>query len=380
MGERRWSSIEFDLVSAQDADAQLTTIEVWNPLDGLKIRLPTELAYVSGPPGPSRIDWLGGVDGELADARGALVGFMKLGDARDDQIVRFSKRYGVLGICPHGNIATHPGKEGRTHSCSFLCRDERVWEKDWVENHEWEGVGAEGGPERWDHFVKRGGRHWEPIAAWRCHARKFRAIWRICLAIREGAPTTALMWRDVCSQRRVLVEREGTPDEPYAVKNQRWKAARQALANSDTWLPLNEADLPSSDSWLRRAIDDPTAMIVGVVDTLIRDAGITVSMAWSLENPTSFRPTLALEPLRLVERQMIANQGVALFPALVAELIAFMARSDLMMCSICGNEFDWTTTYKKTPQSGYRRYCSEACRRLGRRQTHRKYEAGSRKF
>lgn len=124
-------------------------------------------------PIPARIDidseheslaWSGGARPALIRARPnmyeeLLVGFISLGDAPDEEILKFARRWGLLG---HHDLGNYPdlldqAEEPRDHLVAALA-----------------------GLTQWT----RHGR--EPMAAWRCWSHHARALLRVSAALREG--------------------------------------------------------------------------------------------------------------------------------------------------------------------------------------------------
>lgn len=79
--------------------------------------------------------------------------FVGLGQAPDEDVVRFAQRWGLLGLCRHGLPSAHTMRgEPRPHRCTRRIRD---------------------------------GLAYEPLAAWREHSQQARAILNLAAALHE---------------------------------------------------------------------------------------------------------------------------------------------------------------------------------------------------
>lgn len=91
--------------------------------------------------------------------RRMLASFLRLRDARG--VKRFAERYGVLGICPHGEPAPHESEGERCHP----QRDEVSY--------------------------------FEPVSDWLRYARLFEAVLRLTAALANGPCRNVELWRSI---------------------------------------------------------------------------------------------------------------------------------------------------------------------------------------
>jgi len=246
-----------------------------------------------------------------------LTGFLALGRATDDRILKYAREWGVLGICPCGLPHTHnPPIEG----LPFARWDQR--------SHRYRYIVAEDLPkeeaekfETWatelnERQITRGGQPCQPqiIAPGTC---------------RE--PLTA--WRELSSATRSAMNigaaiHSGQLPEPDDWNNlRRFYSARAAIA----WNPSD--------------VEDHAWILSAVVNEWIEVAGIRPQFQWA---PTGTNIILACPNVYVG----------TLWTALMSQLIFILNRSGgFSVCSGCGGIF----VPKKKPSRGVRRYC-EDCR------------------
>jgi hypothetical protein len=172
-------------------------------------------------PTPARIDidseheslaWSGGARSALIRARPdmyeeLLAGFVSLGDAPDEELLKFARRWGMLG---HHDLGNYPdlldrAEEPRDHLVAALA-----------------------GLTQWT----RHGR--EPMAAWRCWSHHARALLRVSAALREGRvgrpedvsmlchpSPTAYTWPDTAGLQPSWLRQPDYSPSPHTLRNQR---------------------------------------------------------------------------------------------------------------------------------------------------------------
>lgn len=97
--------------------------------------------------------------------RTLLSRFVGLGQAPDEDVVRFAQRWGLLDLCRHGLASAHTMRGGpRPHHCSRRIRD---------------------------------GLAYEPLTAWREHSQQARAILNLAAALHSGGPGRPRDWAEV---------------------------------------------------------------------------------------------------------------------------------------------------------------------------------------
>lgn len=127
-------------------------------------RVPNTLAC---PPFP-RLEWRPGNPKESPPIDQCFPEFIRLVDASNVRVLEFARRWGVLGICPHGLPKNHARR----------CEPLQL---------------LEGCSPCWN--------AWEPIAVWRDMAREAAAILDVTAALRAGRPASGQVWRNVTGPR-----------------------------------------------------------------------------------------------------------------------------------------------------------------------------------
>jgi len=124
-----------------------------------------------------------------------LMGFVKLENASDEEILEYARRWGVLGLCMHGRPYYH--RITQRHEKGLRLPNADKAPKLFVEDgcaHHW---GGEGG--------------WctEPFAQWRDYAGQIGAILKLSKICREKVPTPA----EQRGSRKYTEEKPGDPKD-----------------------------------------------------------------------------------------------------------------------------------------------------------------------
>lgn len=147
VGELRFRVPPMRLVNASEGGNQLDRTPPWRTAS----RTPLCLAW-----GGHHEEWR-----SQAPWQGSLDQFIRLADAPPEAILRFAQRWGVLGICNHGE----PGGQFHTaHGCNGVL---------------FRGISDA----RVDGHVA-----WEPLDAWYFYSRRTRELLRAALNILDGRP------------------------------------------------------------------------------------------------------------------------------------------------------------------------------------------------
>jgi len=313
-----------------DMVVDATRLAVADPLDGVRLAVPTEVRLHDG-----RLEWRVDSDwrtGALADR--CLWDFLRLADEADDASVSaFAKRYGVLGIRANGKPGT-----------------------------------ADGG---FPPSVDEGGIAWftEPIEAWRTYARNAKAALTLAMALRGGHRI---------NPRRVLTE--GGFDV--------------AAFTPPIEMPYFEGDPPGATAYLQTLHLLEPATFVDNMDTSpgqgrgtpksltdqrrwlgfnvgldwLRHAAISPRIVWDGEKP---RLTLGLSE-RWSLGSLSAWPANSLFSVLSAQLAGVLCSGEyLARCDGCKQFHEG----ERRPRSDQPNYCGEECRQNARRQTKRESAA-----
>jgi hypothetical protein len=117
---------------------------------------------------------------------GFLERFVELAEARDERILSFARRWGVLRLCKHDLPAYHP--EGAWFGTGLIRSKTRWARSPFASGRTWQ-------PQTQCHW--RGeteGKGWEPVDAWRMWARRSRAMLALATELHRGRPGDREDW------------------------------------------------------------------------------------------------------------------------------------------------------------------------------------------
>ncbi|MGI8643200.1 MAG: hypothetical protein ACR2LS_03685 [Thermomicrobiales bacterium] len=289
--------------------------------------------------GIPRLTWSPTPSGETVPGPDLLPAFAKLAHTPAEDILAFARRWGVLGICPHGLVAIHPG-------CSPLG---------------FVALAAVAPPEERFAIVTQGAAerdvnpYWEPLSAWRHYAGRMRAMLQIAVD----------------------------------------SAGRLTPRDDDAFIALSRPQ-PLNADWSETIAYDAKESWQGAFQRLRRHPdgkAKLAGLAWRITE-ASFNDLLALIPLRarlsigadgekgisLAAREGITSASSSetpylrpdrsLFTALVVQLaLALIGRDELVRCSWCETPF--LPAGGRRPRRDRRRFCTAACRMEAKRETNR---------
>jgi len=239
---------------------------------------------------------------------GLLENFLALGDASDDDIVRFAQRWGVLHLCEHELPASHnPGVFP-------------VWTVDdspgWPSRCQWLGEAGSG-------HIRPIGVYWESIATWRKFARQGMAVVRVIAGVESGSLITPED-RALVSPRSAHFHRAG----PY----------------------FGGQSLPAGIE------GNPAGIATASTRTLVADAGI-IAEGWVRLGGVRLNceVTNRIYDDGHGDFELAASLGGrSLFAALAVQLLTVVTRSDgFAICSACGSLYG----RQIKPKRGQRNYC-----------------------
>lgn len=145
-----------------------------------------------------------------AEARGALNRFLRIEDGRG--VLRFARRYGVLGICGHGLPAEH--NPPPAHLQSAAPAYESTTKSPWCE-----------------HLQLRPDVSYDPIDRWLHFVRQARALLRISVALREAKAGSMTDWEMVYEDISTHGQRaERAALSPEATRYQLYRTIEDWLA------------------------------------------------------------------------------------------------------------------------------------------------------
>jgi DNA-directed RNA polymerase subunit RPC12/RpoP len=255
---------------------------------------------------------------------------MSLESASSERIVEFARQWGPLGICPHGTPATHVLQKSTVDSprCFPLGRDARAWEER-DEQLEWDirGVNEQGElichPESLDDVLDTTVNKWEPIAAWHCFARAFRALADIAANLRVGIKPRKVDWRAAHTGRNFTVA-------PI------WEA--------ESW--------QEPEDWQTDASFDPAPEYAGQLFRFLMNgllelaaAGSRIGSRYEANNTWSFAPVWSLPGLPIEGFHETGGRGPylpgwSLFGALTVQLVSLVSTAGrTYVCDRCGQAY-----------------------------------------
>jgi hypothetical protein len=286
----------------------------------------------------ARLEWTRDAIAESPPLTGCLDSFIRLADASDERIEAFAQRWGILGICEHGQPGMHDG-------CMPLCFNDRFWEAE-----------AEKAARQWrEHVAKQPG-YWEPLSAWRYYARQFGAFLSIVADLKAGEDTETADWATI---HNVLPVGKRGPD---------WDALFNYpadLMDPKTW--TGPIKFPGRDKFRPNAVAGQQKLIAQWITYMFRDAALAPRLVWLDE-----APRLLLELTSPFVKQSRSMPWPwprnSLYSVLVCQLAA-AATSDVgaVRCAIC----KLPTTLppeKHRPRHDKRFLCSDDCRAEAHRQ------------
>jgi hypothetical protein len=257
------------------------------------------------------------------DLGGCLEGFIRLRDATPERIAGFARKWGVLGLCGHGELLTHcshaelPPAEIPPHALTSA---------------------------RWCPLISPGEGRWggEPTAAWHRYARRLHGTLGLIASVRQGQRGRKEDWEEAQLALLPDVSRwtsvgddafEAWPGLAKADPRFRWEP-------SPTRTLKDEAELlcQSVNGWLKLARFGPKA---GLLDgapsvTLSADVGL-----------------MGLRHLLVIEL-----------------LAAFTGKVGVWFCDQCREPYEPT----RKPRAGDHHYCA-ICRGDGDRAAKRRWRA-----
>jgi hypothetical protein len=155
-------------------------------------------------------------DGLIGPAPGLLEDFLRLGDASASQVLRYARRWGVLGLCEHDFPAQHPpqywpSRAIEAHACPYVWNDpyglgpprpsarpprrarpSRRANKIWVNPRaDFHTCHVRGVFEADEYIAKP----WEPVDAWRTWARRAHALLAVAAALQQNELGAEPDWR-----------------------------------------------------------------------------------------------------------------------------------------------------------------------------------------
>ena len=302
----------------------------------------TELR-LAGPPGPRRLEWPPGTDWRAPTGGGLLPAFVRLREATDEEILAFARARGVLG----GRERAITGPLG---SASPLGPADRFWEQPASRRS------GSGRPEP----TPASGPYWEPLAAWRHLAGRFRALLSLAHDLRAGDPGALGDWTEAAVEPL-----RATPDgleEALAGPDRDEFGVYRSMHRLGASTPeARPALIASQDEDLRRALD-----------RLVDAAGLRPALlAGAPGNPRL--GLVVADPARVRGQVADAPPRHGLFPGLVGELVeAAASPRGLFRCSRCGTAAP--ATGERQPRGDRQRFCTEACRRDAKREANRESE------
>ena len=150
------------------------------------------------------------VPGE-AEARGALNRFLRIEDGRG--VLRFARRYGVLGICSHGLPAEHNPPPAHLQSAA-PAYDSPTAKPPWC-----------------DHLQLSPDVSYDPIDRWLHFVRQARALLRISVALREAKAGSSTDWETVYEDLPAPARRaEAAAQSPEMTRSHLYRTIEDWLA------------------------------------------------------------------------------------------------------------------------------------------------------
>jgi hypothetical protein len=248
-----------------------------------------------------------------------LANFIEHSQSGNEAILRFAKRWGVLGICMHGLPASHSG--GRELDLGWFG-----WEKpDWPVGGCWPVT-------RSDLTTV------EPFAAWRRLGERLGALCSIATSLQNDGLGRLDDWQKVYG--------------PWPIRGREYPALDSRFHPFlDPTLSNDEIAAPS---W-GRTRGQQRHSVACCTNNLLSLVQVRADVSWGSRGPATF--TLGV--------------GSGIFGALVWQLVLFVGESqNLEECSECGVPY----LPKRKPRSGQDHFCEGCGRRAACRRAQKRYE------
>jgi DNA-directed RNA polymerase subunit RPC12/RpoP len=283
--------------------ANTDRFEVTVPLGDLRARVPWGLDLGGSGEAP-QLQWWRPQHEDFKEGQslhGCVWRFIDLYDAPDTAILVFARRYGVLGVCEHGQ----PG----VHSRCFP----HIWE---VRPGEEPGQSI-----RWSA---------DPLATWRRYSRMLAGLAGVGLALYWGESPPLGDWANVYG----IVDAHGTVAEVASKASPLWQ--KRTLAQIMTRIMTEDAGIYPCLDWPSSEQGTPARLLLGLAGP--RQPG---------HGPHSIDPP---------------GPAGTLFSTVVAQLAAALTHPDrIYVCSQCGSRFE-PELQERTPRRDRRVLCGPDCR------------------
>jgi hypothetical protein len=342
----------------------MTEPKSWRLMDLKLTYLPRPLHVESGNPYIDNGDIVWGVEAptgsirhEFSDVK--LLGeFLRLAHSTDDQLLKFARKYGPLGLCVHGAPFGHRKKSSNT----------RCYEP-----------GRRGGPDKSNPVVRLTELHRESIEGWRRYSNRANGVLTVADKLRQDKRASERDWQwlwDVGS-------RSGQIDAKKASRVQRlyYGGRKVAPAVTEWAMPVSRPRFKAVGKsllyLLNQCVDNPLAAVVamGRRDTLAAQKEKLAQVVNHWLDECEVGPCINWSKSDLGVRLGLSDpigRGNRLLIVIVVQLIcAVLGKDRLAVCTACA---EWYTPHRR-PREGEGSFCESCGKRAANRLAKRRSRA-----